>query len=162
LAAKYAAWLVALGIDGVELSCGTVMPAPWSTIRGNVPVDEMARAFPWWQRPVARMVIGQSVGKFDLVEAYNLQAAQEVRPALGSVPMAVVGGMRTLSRMEEIVGQGQADQISLCRPFIREPNLVKKFREGKADEAACQSCNLCIAALQSDRVVRCYCKGIPS
>jgi 2,4-dienoyl-CoA reductase-like NADH-dependent reductase (Old Yellow Enzyme family) len=59
--------------------------------------------------------------------------------------------------MEQIVQEGHADLISMSRPFIREPHLVKQFREGKADAAACQSCNKCAAALANNLPVRCYC-----
>ena len=162
LAAKYASWLVELGIDGVELSCGTTLDSPWKMFRGDVPVDEMARVFAWWQRPLTKMILNRDVGKYDLEEAYNLEAAQTIRPALGSVPLSVVGGMRTMSRMEEILEEGQADLISLSRPFIREPSLVKLFREGKTEKAACEACNLCVAALWNDMAVRCYCRGLPS
>jgi 2,4-dienoyl-CoA reductase-like NADH-dependent reductase (Old Yellow Enzyme family) len=162
LAAKYASWLVELGIDAVELSCGTALESPWSMVRGDIPVDELARGFAWWQRPMVKMMLKQDVGKYDLEEAYNLGPAQVVRPVLGSVPLSVVGGMRTVSRMEEVLEQGQADLISLCRPFIREPYLVKQIREGKTEIVACESCNLCLAAQVNDMVVRCYCKGFPS
>jgi 2,4-dienoyl-CoA reductase-like NADH-dependent reductase (Old Yellow Enzyme family) len=63
--------------------------------------------------------------------------------------------------MEEIVARGDADLISLCRPLIREPHLVKHFREGKKDSAACESCNRCTAAMVNGMPVRCYCKGFP-
>jgi 2,4-dienoyl-CoA reductase-like NADH-dependent reductase (Old Yellow Enzyme family) len=161
LAARYASWLVELGIDGVELSCGTVLPVPWNMSRGDVPVDELVRSFAWWQKPVARMIVGSAAGKYDVEEAYNLETAQALRPVLDGVPLAVVGGMRTVSRMEQILQQGQADLLSLARPLIREPYLVKQIREGKTEKAACQSCNRCLAALQNDMVVRCYCKGLP-
>jgi 2,4-dienoyl-CoA reductase-like NADH-dependent reductase (Old Yellow Enzyme family) len=162
LAAKYASWLVELGIDGVELSCGTPSPVPWNMIRGDVPVYELVRSFAWWQKPVVRMILSSAVGKYDVEEAYNLEAAKAVRPVLDGVPLAVVGGMRTVSRMEQILEQGQADLLSLARPLIREPYLVKQIREGKTEKAACQSCNRCLAALQNDMVVRCYCKGLPA
>jgi 2,4-dienoyl-CoA reductase-like NADH-dependent reductase (Old Yellow Enzyme family) len=152
---------VELGIDGVELSCGTVLPVPWNMSRGDVPVDELVRSFAWWQKPVARMIVGSAAGKYDVEEAYNLETAQALRPVLDGVPLAVVGGMRTVSRMEQILQQGQADLLSLARPLIREPYLVKQIREGKTEKAACQSCNRCLAALQNDMVVRCYCKGLP-
>lgn len=35
--------------------------------------------------------------------------------------------------------------ISMSRPFIREPLIVKKFKEGKADRVSCVSCNKCLA-----------------
>jgi 2,4-dienoyl-CoA reductase-like NADH-dependent reductase (Old Yellow Enzyme family) len=96
------------------------------------------------------------VGKYDLEEGYNLEAARALRPATGDVPLMVVGGMRRLAHMEQIVQEGHADLISMSRPFIREPHLVKQFREGKADAAACQSCNKCAAALANNLPVRCY------
>lgn len=37
--------------------------------------------------------------------------------------------------------------VSLFRPFIREPNLVRKFRDGYEEVASCVSCNKCFAAV---------------
>jgi 2,4-dienoyl-CoA reductase-like NADH-dependent reductase (Old Yellow Enzyme family) len=162
LAARYAGWLVDLGIDGVEVSCGTVMESTWNLFRGDVPVGEMTRAFAWWQRPLVRLILGQDVGKFDVEDGYNLELAQVIRPALAGVPLAVVGGMRRLSHMEAVVERGQADLISMSRPLIREPYLVKHFREGKTEAAACEACNRCVAAVVNDMPTRCYCKGFPA
>ena len=130
-----------------------------NNIRGDVPVDEMVTAMAWWMKPLARLILKSWVGKYDLEEGYNLEAAKTIRPATGSVPLIVVGGMRRMSHMEQVLEQGQADFISMSRPFIREPNLVKRFQESQADVAACQSCNRCAAALAGDMPVRCYCAG---
>jgi 2,4-dienoyl-CoA reductase-like NADH-dependent reductase (Old Yellow Enzyme family) len=156
LAAKYAGWLAELGIDGIEVSCGTALFSSMNNIRGDVPVDEMVSAMAWWMKPLARLMLKSWVGKYDLQEGYNLEAATTLRPAIGSVPLMVVGGMRRLSHMEQILEQDQADFISMSRPFIREPDLVKRFKEGQTDVAACQSCNKCAAALVSDMPIRCY------
>ena len=51
--------------------------------------------------------------------------------------------------------------ISMSRPFIREPSLVRRFSEGKATEASCISCNQCFAAMFNTRPIRCYQKGLP-
>ena len=53
------------------------------------------------------------------------------------------------------------DMISMSRPFIREPSLVRKFSEGKSTEASCISCNKCFAAMFNEIPVRCYQKGLP-
>ena len=161
LAAKYAGWLAEMGIDGIEVSCGTSLYSTMNNIRGDVPVRELLRTVPRWMKPMGWLMLKSWVGKYDLEEGYNLDAAKTLRPATGNVPLMVVGGMRRLSHMEQIVRQGHADLISMCRPFIREPHLVKRFREGKADAAACQSCNKCAAALANNMPVRCYCKGLP-
>jgi 2,4-dienoyl-CoA reductase-like NADH-dependent reductase (Old Yellow Enzyme family) len=162
LAARYAAWLVDLGIDGVEVSCGTVLESPWNMIRGDVPVREISLAYAWWQKPLLKMVLNQAVGKFPAKDGYNLELAQAIGKGLKDVPLFVVGGMRKLSHMEQVVEGGHADFISMSRPFIREPYLVKHMREGKTDASSCDSCNLCLAAQVNDMAVRCYSGGFPA
>jgi 2,4-dienoyl-CoA reductase-like NADH-dependent reductase (Old Yellow Enzyme family) len=61
--------------------------------------------------------------------------------------------------MEEVLEKGEADLISMSRPFIREPFIVKKFKEGKVDAVSCVSCNKCLAAAANNIPVRCYNKG---
>jgi 2,4-dienoyl-CoA reductase-like NADH-dependent reductase (Old Yellow Enzyme family) len=45
--------------------------------------------------------------------------------------------------MEEVLASGDADFISLCRPFICEPDLPNRLRRGEQQEAACISANYC-------------------
>jgi len=52
---------------------------------------------------------------------------------------------------ERIVAEGRADLISLSRPLIRDPFLVKHFREGLTAASACISCNKCF----NPRGIRC-------
>ncbi len=58
--------------------------------------------------------------------------------------MILVGGMRSPEVIEEVISDGIADMVSLCRPFIREPWLVKRWKEGDLSKAACISCNQCL------------------
>ena len=97
----------------------------------------------------------------DLDEGYNLEAAKLMRPVLRGIPLAVVGGWRTLAKMEETLERGFADCISMSRPFIRDPFLVKKFREGRSEKAGCVSCNRCLAAVANNLPVHCYQKNFP-
>ncbi len=157
LAAKYAGWLQQLGIDGVEVSQGSIY-GMMNVMRGGIPVKEMLESQAAWKRPAAWFLLKGMQGKFDLEEGYNLAAAKVVKPALGEVPLILVGGMRRASHMEEVLENGYADFISLSRPLIREPDLVKKFEEGK-EEASCISCNKCFAATIADKPVRCYQKA---
>jgi 2,4-dienoyl-CoA reductase-like NADH-dependent reductase (Old Yellow Enzyme family) len=118
------------------------------------------RGLPWWEKPLGRIVLGRMVGKYDLQEGYNLEAAQMVKPAVGKVPVLLVGGLRRASHMDGILQKGYADFISMSRPFIREPFLVKRIREGKTSVASCISCNKCLAALANEMPARCYSKGL--
>ncbi|MCB2148330.1 MAG: NADH:flavin oxidoreductase [Deltaproteobacteria bacterium] len=159
LAATYAKWLVELGVAAIEVSCGTYYG--FQTIRGDIPGAELVRALPAWMRPVARLKMKMQGPANRFKEAYNLDAALTIRPVMKGVPLILVGGMRRLSQMEKTVSRGVADMISMSRPFIREPSLVRRFSEGKATEAACISCNRCFAAMFNTIPVRCYQKGRP-
>jgi len=44
--------------------------------------------------------------------------------------------------MQAVVDQGLADLVSLSRPFIREPDLVRKLAAGQP-EATCTRCDGC-------------------
>lgn len=76
-------------------------------------------------------------------EAYFAAAARAVKAAV-SVPVILVGGLRSLAVMERIVGENIADMVALSRPLVREPDLVEKFLNGTA-KAACISCNACFS-----------------
>ena len=58
----------------------------------------------------------------------------------------LVGGIRSFAVAERLVEQGYADYISLSRPFIREPNLINRWKSGDRDKARCLSDNLCFGA----------------
>ena len=155
LALTYASWLAELGIDGLELSCGAVYYSFANMSRGEIPVDEAAMAFPGWMRPLAKVSLRRMAGKFDLEEGYNIPASRLIKPAVAGLPVMVVGGLRRLSHMEALLEEGAADFVSMSRPFVREPTLVRRFREGKAERASCESCNRCFALIASDRPLRC-------
>ena len=83
----------------------------------------------------------------DAMAPYYVDECREARRALG-VPVILVGGMRRLADMEKILSDGMADAVSMCRPFIMDPYLVKKFREGVTDYSACTSCNGCLQSMR--------------
>ena len=161
LAKKYSAWLAELPMDGLEVSCGTISYSMFNMVRGDVPTEEIIFNFPWWRKILGKMLLKKMEGKFDLEEGYNLEAAKLIKPVIGEIPLLVVGGLRKVAHMEEVIENGFADFISMSRPFIREPNIVNRIREGKADAVACVSCNKCFAAAANYIPVHCYNKGFP-
>lgn len=161
LAKKYSAWLADLPVDGLEVSCGTLSYSMFNMVRGDVPTQEIIMKFPWWRKILGKMLLKKMEGKFDLEEGYNLDAAKQIKPLLKGKPLLLVGGLRRVAHMEEILNNGYADCISMSRPFIREPNIVNKIKEGKADSVSCVSCNKCFAAAANLIPVYCYNKGFP-
>jgi 2,4-dienoyl-CoA reductase-like NADH-dependent reductase (Old Yellow Enzyme family) len=72
-----------------------------------------------------------------------------------SVPVAVVHGIRKLETARDIVQSGDADMVAMCRPFIREPHLVARWRRGETRQAACISCNRCFPIVGRGEPLEC-------
>jgi len=87
-------------------------------------------------------------------EAYFRFYAEALKKQV-SVPVILVGGLRTPSVMEKLVEAGAADFVSMARPFIREPELIKRWKDGDLEKAKCISCNKCFENW-TIRPTRCY------
>lgn len=78
----------------------------------------------------------------EVEEGYFVENAARIKSAV-SVPVLGLGGIRTVSVMENMIKKGKVDLVSMSRPFIREPDLVRKIRQSMAHRSACISCNKC-------------------
>ena len=79
-----------------------------------------------------------------LREAIFAGYAKTIREVAQPTPLALVNSIRSLECMETLLTEGIADLISMSRPFIREPNLIKNFMLGQK-KATCTSCDECIS-----------------
>jgi 2,4-dienoyl-CoA reductase-like NADH-dependent reductase (Old Yellow Enzyme family) len=75
-------------------------------------------------------------------EAYNLSLAREIKKAV-RCPVMAVGGFRSLNVINRALIEDGIDYISMARPFIREPLLIKRWQESDRSPARCISCNGC-------------------
>jgi 2,4-dienoyl-CoA reductase-like NADH-dependent reductase (Old Yellow Enzyme family) len=117
---QVSAMLEAEGIDAIEMSGGThLTPQKYSFSRVTGAAPEGEDEIP-----------------------YFAVAAKLYRKKV-SVPLMLVGGIRSLAVAEQIVNDGLADYVSLCRPLIREPHLIRRWRSGDTAKATCISCNGC-------------------
>jgi len=103
------------GINAIEISGGTPASGEQSPVRLKIDSAEK--------------------------EAYNLSQARKIRKAV-RCPLMVVGGFRSFEIAEKTIRES-ADYISMARPFIREPALVKRWQEDDQSKARCISCNGC-------------------
>ncbi len=123
-----AALLESAGIDAIELSGGTGASGKLSPVRTGINREEQ--------------------------EAYFEDAARRFRNQVG-VPLLLVGGIRSYSIAERIVSQNIADCISMSRPFIREPDLVNRWRSGDRSRSTCLSDNRCFVPIRNGEGVYC-------
>jgi len=76
-------------------------------------------------------------------EAAFLPLVRTVRRKTSGM-LGLVGGLRSLPVIEEAMQSCGAETVSLCRPLIREPDLIKRWKAGDTRPAECISCGRCI------------------
>lgn len=116
------------GIDAIELSGGTLSSGKLSPSRSGINKEEK--------------------------EAYFKEAAALYKKAIG-VPLILVGGMRSLNVAEQTIANKTTDYISMCRPLIREPGLVKRWQSGDTAPAKCKSDNMCFGPALEGKGILC-------
>jgi 2,4-dienoyl-CoA reductase-like NADH-dependent reductase (Old Yellow Enzyme family) len=85
---------------------------------------------------------------------YNLGNAEEIKNHV-KIPVVVVGGIREMKDIKDIIEQDKSDFVSMSRPFIMEPDIVKKFREGRQTKSKCINCNYCMIGTEVESL-KCY------
>ena len=75
-------------------------------------------------------------------EAYLAELAARFKEAV-NVPIITVGGIRSPAVIARVLADGLADYVALCRPFIREPHLINRWKSGDLERAKCISCSGC-------------------
>jgi 2,4-dienoyl-CoA reductase-like NADH-dependent reductase (Old Yellow Enzyme family) len=113
--------------DAIEVSCGLQGGPASETVFRQVPKD--------------------GSGLF-----HEISHALKERTA---VPVILTGGIRSLSRAEEIIANKDADLIGMCRPFVRQPALVRHWMQGEVANATCTSCNSCVGAVNKGQQLAC-------
>ena len=104
------------GLDAIELSGGTLVSGKLSPSRAGIKTEDK--------------------------EAYFRDAARQLKQEV-KIPVILVGGVRSPQVAEKLVADGYADYLSMSRPFIREPGLVKRWQSGDRSKAKCVSDNQC-------------------
>lgn len=125
---------VAAGVDAVEVSSNLMSDYVSASIRAYVATDR-TRAL--------QDLLFHRLHKSAEDEAYFLPFARAVRAEV-ETQIVLVGGMRRMSTIRSVVEGGSADFVSMARPFIREPDLVRRLESGRSSMPACVSCNICL------------------
>ncbi len=87
-------------------------------------------------------------------EAYFLESAAAVKKA-ARMPVMLVGGLRTPSKMARIQNETGIDCFSMSRPLIREPHLINRWNSGDFTKAECVSCSGCFLSVKQGKGIFC-------
>lgn len=148
------------GATAIEVSCGVGDDGLIGTRVPNYPIAAvMAFSFRLKKVPkfLARTILPLAPLYRPLPRPlynYNVGAAREIKKRV-ALPVIVVGGIRKLKDIEGIIAKGEADYVSMSRPFIIEPDIVNRFKQGKQDASKCISCGFCLASVEA-RPLKCY------
>jgi 2,4-dienoyl-CoA reductase-like NADH-dependent reductase (Old Yellow Enzyme family) len=127
-AVEAAALMEQAGLDAVELSSGMTKYSTFGAARTGITTE--------------------------MKEAYNQEDAKAFKRRL-TIPLILVGGIRSLPVAEKLVQDGICDFISMSRPFIREPDLVNRWKSGDRSKASCASDNLCFGPVRKGEPLYC-------
>ncbi len=115
------------GIDAIEVSAGIIASGKYSPSRSVKEQED---------------------------EGYFLELARMVKKNV-SCPVIAVGGLRTPEKINLLLARGDVDFVSISRPLIREPKLVKRWSEGDKEKPKCISCNRCFGTLKYGEGIQC-------
>jgi len=116
------------GVDAIELSGGTIVEGKFSHCKKGITSEEK--------------------------EAYFRDGARDFKKKL-YVPLILVGGIRSFHLAERLVTEGYSDYISMSRPFIREPDLIRRWASGDTRKAKCVSDSQCRDAAMAGEGILC-------
>lgn len=153
------------GLDALEVSCGGVTDGFNSLRVSKIPLEAALTMLPWMaSMPASKKMMLRLMKRFVFtlhrpLLNYNVEAAARIRQNV-DIPVIAVGGIRRLSDIESIIGEGKADAVAMARPFIIEPDIVNRFRSGAQAESGCINCGYCLAGAAGD-TLKCYRGKLP-
>lgn len=148
-------------VDAIELSYGT-MEFAMNIFRGDLPVHLVLKHNPLYKDYAAWMKwawlrTGYPLLKrkfFPFAENYNQAAAEPVAKGL-KIPVFLTGGLRTGAGITRALDAGFA-AVSVCRPFLREPDFGARLKADPAYASTCIDCNDCVVMCDSGQRTRCW------
>ncbi len=87
----------------------------------------------------------------------NIHYAEAIRKAIGDgLYITAVGSVMNLANAEEILSRGFVDFVAMARPFVADPEFMRKSALGKLEDVRpCVRCNTCCGRSAFFKKTRC-------
>lgn len=139
-------------VDMFEISCNITQP--YYQIASDFNMRALTKGVPVDRHSDTINKAKKLLDGVEFKEEFNRPYAEVIRKKNPDACLALVGGNRRFSKMEELVKSGLVDFVSMSRPFLKNPFLVKEMYDGTTDASNCINCGACL--INSDYGV--YCK----
>ena len=138
-----------LGVHAIVLSAGFVSKAPMAVMHGTMPIKTLAYYMDWkkfWWLKALLFFFGRiMIPTVPYKDAYFLEDAKVFRKAVG-LPLIYVGGLTSLSKMEEVLSEG-FQGLQVARALVHDTDFVNKLRSGEQKCSGCAHSNYCIGRM---------------
>ena len=97
----------------------------------------------WWQN-------------YLMARMYNVHYAADIKKAFPGLRVCAVGSIMNIQQAEEIIAEGKADFVAMCRPLMADPEMPRKYALGNEDDhRPCLRCQYCGLRLIIPAVINC-------
>ena len=87
---------------------------------------------------------------------FNVHYAADVKKAYPDLLVTTVGSITSIEMAEEIIANGWADFVAMCRPLMADPDMPNKYAHNQPEEhRPCLRCDTCTKHLMIPKPIFC-------
>ena len=87
---------------------------------------------------------------------FNVHYAADIKKAYPDLLVTTVGSITSIDMAEEIIANGWADFVAMCRPLMADPDMPAKYAHNKPEEhRPCLRCDTCTKHLFIPKPIYC-------
>lgn len=142
----------------VKLNCGDFMK------EGSLTFDESKQVMAWIAEEKANAIEVSGGNMSSLPRQGPIRAIRRTKEPMyfagyaaeaaallkGKIDVGVIGGFRQAQDIENCLASTDIAFVSMCRPFLRQPDLLNQWKAGSTEPATCISCSRCFGAEDVD------------
>ena len=93
---------------------------------------------------------------FMMDRGFNVHYARKVKEAHPDLLVTTVGSIVSIEMAEEIISNGWADFVAMCRPLMADPEMPRKYASNRPeDRRPCLRCDACTGHLFVPKPIYC-------
>ncbi len=140
------------GASAIVPSCGFTARTSFYMMRGQVPIMEYIRSEKNPLTKIGMAFFGRLIVKeVPFKKLFLLEQAKRIKDAV-KIPVIYIGGACSLDNMNTVMQQG-FEFVQVGRAIVRDPDFIKKLKDGDIHASDCDHCNRCVAEMANKGLV---------